>query len=357
MFSACRGLVDSHFIPTVNDMKWHENGEYGEYHTLDEFYRCFQSVYDYHSGSVEFASKGIQFLRGELGTYTDKSEFKEHMKIVWVRNVMKSTLKAHCNWDMSSTQWLEQYLADYAKMGFVCIPKSKEHKSMLIDNCLHLWTGGTPNNIQVHPEVELLHYLERNNIGAIQSTIGTDSELCFVCGLYFDRVWDRRCWITRPASMNRISNDWGVPLVITQHSSAEYEWLEDCALSTGVEIRRRTAAVVDVYLKRLKEKPKGEEKPVEKVPATGLSGDDHSIASHSKTTTDHPEVKVNPIEKSQPIGSSADTHSLLASSKKTTAEQRKVVAKAVEKRPPIGLSVDNHSLASHTKAKTDQHLK
>lgn len=157
--------------------------------------------------------------------------------------------------------------------------------------------------------------------------------------------------------MNRISNDWGVPLVITQHSSAEYEWLEDCALSTGVEIRRRTAAVVDVYLKRLKEKPKGEEKPVEKVPATGLSGDDHSIASHSKTTTDHPEVKVNPIEKSQPIGSSADTHSLLASSKKTTAEQRKVVAKAVEKRPPIGLSVDNHSLASHTKATTDQHLK
>lgn len=97
------------------------------------------------------STKGIQFLRGELGTYTDKSEFKERMKIVWVRNVIKPTLKAHCNWDMSPTQWLEQYLADYAKMGFVCIPKSKEHKSMLIDNCVHLWTGGTPNNIQVHP--------------------------------------------------------------------------------------------------------------------------------------------------------------------------------------------------------------
>lgn len=352
---ACSGLIDLHFIPDPDDKKWYSSCEYGNYQALDEIFRCLRSVFDYHSETLVFANRGIPLVRKEAGVHADEKEFQKHVKVIWVREVMQSSLKSSCRWDLSPEEWIDRFLGGYC--GDICAPKCAQHRIDLISQFRNAWTKGAQNELRIHPEVELFYYLEEREIDVIINAIGTDSELCYACGLYFDQVKDKRNnLLTRPGSPNKVLNDWMRPPVSEDHAVGKNKWARWCSSGAGVMIRRRTAVAIDAYLKMLEEVPETDIKPVKRVPATGLPGDSHSIAPHSKTTADHPK-EIMPVEERQAIGSSVDTHSLPASNKKTTADQPKVEAKPVAKRPPIGLSADSHPPVSHTKTTTDQHSK
>lgn len=255
---ACHALVELQFVPDQDDANWHSDLAYDVYQTLDNLYRQFRSIYSYHSETAEFSHSGIAYMQQLVGVEAlrTKVTFEKHVKVVWVCD--RASLTSHCTWELPPRQWLSDFLHDYeAGNGSICRPENDAHKEKLMTHCASFWTQGEAISALIHPEIELLYFLKGKGINTDYYTIGTDSELCFVCGQFFEQVTKigGEYWLTNSWSPNKIQEDWLLPPMAKVEGVADYSWAELPAKVTGLLVRVRAARAIEGCLKEHRTTP------------------------------------------------------------------------------------------------------
>lgn len=245
---ACKALVDPRIIPKLDDNTWTANVPYATHKALDSLYQGIYSIYDYHLATTELVSKGIALLIRHIPA----ERLSEGLKIIWTRDVFGMSLHSERTWEMSPEEWLNKFLPKSPEFPY-CQVRDEAHKAKLLQHCAGFWTAGERISAHVHPEIELLFYLVGKGKDALCDTIGSDSELCFMCGVFFDRVNDlqRVLWTTRWGSPNKVEEDWLLPPVGRQHDSRMSQWwARNAGLQSGTETRLRVLVPLDAYLKK-----------------------------------------------------------------------------------------------------------
>lgn len=255
---SCKVLVDQHSVPKSDDNDWFKNLGDATYITLDQIYHHVRSVYDYYFTTSEFLAGGVNLLCKHIGTPNSKDKLREHMKILWVRDLPQFCIGSTCKWDLSPKEWIDGIIDDYSvtKPTLISPPRDKVHQLTLTTSCASLWTKGDPISARIHPGIELLYYLEDKNLATVCDVIGTSSELCCACGIYFEKLRDkqlRKRWLTRSRCTNMIETNWLLPPTNNRHHVGKNKWARFTALQTGAHIRKRTASSIDAYLKKNRE--------------------------------------------------------------------------------------------------------
>lgn len=250
---ACKELVDHKMIPKMDDNTWGMEFSYATQKTLDKLYRDIYSVYDYHLTTTGLIAEGLGLLVETISAQTTMKEFDAQVKVVWTRDVLKTSLNSARVWEMSPEEWIEQYLKPYErKKTSICRPRDNAHKARLLQHCTTSWKVAESISAHVHPEIELLYYLSEGKRYVLCNAIGSDSELCYACGIYFNRVNDNLygSWTTRGSAVNKVEEDWLIPPVVETHDVGKRSWAYASAVKTGVEISNRIQTSIDAYLKK-----------------------------------------------------------------------------------------------------------
>lgn len=252
---ACEILISQNYVPRAEDVNWYADLDDSTYRKLDEVYCHVLSVYDYRSLTMKFISDGVIFLRNHIGTPDDEQMFGRKLTVIWIRDFLKLSLKSDCLWELSPEQWLSNLLIAYsAPSSVMCKPKGKEQKATFLHHCADFWSTGNAISALVHPEVELLYYLMQlgEERTLVCDAIGTDSELCFACYIYFDKVDDNgdMMWLRRSGtgSLNKVQDDWLLPPVNNAHCVGKLQWAQHAAVQTSAIIFHRAARCIDAYL-------------------------------------------------------------------------------------------------------------
>lgn len=252
---ACEILISHNYVPRADNVKWYAELDDSTYRKLDEVYRHVLSVYDYRSLTMEFISNGVKFLCNHIGIPDNEQMFGRKLTVIWIRDNLKLSLKSDCLWELSPEQWLSNLLIAYsAPSSIMCKPKSEEQKATFLHHCADFWSAGDAISALVHPEVELLYYLMQlgEEKTLVCDAIGTDSELCFACYIYFDKVDDNgdMMWLRRSGtgSLNKVQDDWLLPPVNNAHCVAQLQWAQHAAVQTSAIILHRAARCIDAYL-------------------------------------------------------------------------------------------------------------
>lgn len=284
--NSCHGLLAYQSVPKPDDKSWYATLDHNTYHNLDKIFRCFNSVYEYQTGSIEFAFEGIEFIRKHLGSPANEAELQKHLHVLWVRDHVHQSLESQCHWDKSPEEYVGEILDTYEKYdSVICRPENDKHKLSLLDRCKALWTKASQITAMVHPEVELLYYLQEKKVEPLFTVIGTDSELCFVCGLYFDQVHKHMhtYWLTRSGSPNKAQQDWLLPPVVEAHNVGKKKWASMSAAAAGASVRWRAVEAIEAYLAKTRTTPPEPRITLEELTAEPeLDVDFHKFGSYTE---------------------------------------------------------------------------
>lgn len=252
---ACEILVNQNYVPRADNVKWYAELDDSTYRKLDELFRHVLSVYDYRSLTMEFISAGVKLLCNHIGIPDNEQIFGKKLSVVWFRDTLKLSLKSACHWELSPEQWLSRLLIAYSVPGStMCKPKSEIQKTTFLHHCADFWSAGDAVSALVHPEIELLYYLVQlgEERTLVCDAIGTDSELCFACDLYFDKVDEHADmkWLRRSGtgSLNKVQDNWLLPPVNNAHCVGQLQWAQHAAVQTSAIILHRAARCIDAYL-------------------------------------------------------------------------------------------------------------
>jgi hypothetical protein len=178
---------------------------------LHELLKRLSDVACYKRGSVEFAFRGISYLKKVLGP---DGVAKFMHKVGGIRVNWASSSAVHeppkiYQWPISPrervAEILERDSLDLDELD--CEMREHVVQTETVDNA---WKTGNSVTPRLHCELRLIRYIEEHSVDVVDRALGTSQPTCWACYWYIKKLKSVPRWLMSHTS-GKARNDWLLP--------------------------------------------------------------------------------------------------------------------------------------------------